>query len=77
MVNARRDFFRLRRELSSDAGSFLQNVAHGFFQRTVVQINVRDLMIGHGENLARAGIENFQAEFVLHRQPAVLRGKSG
>ena len=71
MLNARRDFLRLA-ENFFHAGSFFQNLAHGFFQRRVVQINVRDLMIGHGENFARAGVENFPAEFVLHRQPAAL-----
>ncbi len=71
MVNAGGGFFRVAQEFFH-AGSFFQNVAHGFFQRSIVQINVRDLMIGHGENLARAGVENFQAKFILHRQPAVL-----
>ena len=36
---------------------------------------MRDLMIRHGKNLARAGVENFQAEFVFHRQPAALAEK--
>ena len=71
MVNARRDFLRLAQNFFH-AGSFFQNFAHGFFQRRIVQINMRDLMVGHGKNLARARVENFQAEFVLHRQPALL-----
>ena len=29
-------------------------------------------MIRHGENPARAGVENFKAKLVLHRQPAAL-----
>ena len=28
-------------------------------------------MIRHGKNFARTGVENFQTEFVLHRQPTV------
>ena len=65
MVNARCDFLRLAQNLFH-AGSFFQNLAHGFFQRRIVQINVRDLMIRHGKNLTRARVENFQTEFVLH-----------
>ena len=33
---------------------------------------MRDLVVRHGENLARARVENFQTQFVLYRQPALL-----
>ena len=59
------------------AGVFSKTSRTDFSSDAIVQINVRDLMIRHGKNLARAGVENFQAQFVLHRQPAAARGKSG
>ena len=47
------------------------------FERGIVDINVRDLMIGDGEDFARAEIKQFQAEFVFDRQPALLAETGG
>jgi len=33
---------------------------------------MRDLVIGHRKNPARAAIQRFQSQFVLHRQPPLL-----
>ena len=35
-------------------------------------LSVRDLMVRHGKNPAGTRVENFQAELILHRQPALL-----
>ncbi len=71
MVNARRDFLCLAKNFLH-AGSLFQNLAHRFFQRLIIDINVRDLMIRHGKNLARTRVENFQTKLFFHRQPALL-----
>src|SRR5947208_3722256 len=43
--------------------------SHFGFEGGIVQINVRDLVVGDGEDFARATIQNFPTEFVFNGQP--------
>ena len=38
-----------------------QDLARGFFERWVIQIYVRNLMVGHRKGSARSRVQNLQA----------------
>ena len=53
-----------------DTVDALNRRAHGREERAIVHVDVRDLMVGDGENLARATIHQLPPEFVFDRDPA-------
>ena len=57
-------------------GCALKQFAHRPRQRWIIEINMRDLMIGHGERPARAAVKKFQAQFLPHGNPASLPEKT-
>src|ERR1043166_9922285 len=69
MIDVHRLFFGASKH-TLYAFLFFDKRAGRFLKRSVVQINVRDLMVGDGKNFARAAIEQLEAEFFLDRKPA-------
>ena len=55
-----------------DAGRVLQQFAHFVGDGRIVNVDVRDLMIGDGEGLAAAEVDGVAAEFLLDADPAFL-----
>ncbi len=54
-----------------DAGFGFNGGAHFVLDGGIVEINMRDLVIGHGEGARAAAVERLESEFVLDREPAV------
>src|SRR6185503_8655144 len=71
MLQARADLC-LTIQNGCNAWLFFNNGAHRFLERCVVEIDVRNLVIGDGENAARAAIEHFPAKLLFNCQPALL-----
>ncbi len=55
-----------------DAGLRFEQGANFFFQRGVVEIYMRDLVVGNSEGFAGAAIEQFEAELIFDGEPMVL-----
>src|SRR3954451_1816304 len=68
MVEAGRPLL-LRTQNTVDAVLFFKERAHRVFQRAVIEVNVGDLMVGDGEDFARAAVKQFEAEFLLYGKP--------
>src|ERR1700754_2234334 len=68
MINAQGGLFGWP-EHSIHAIELLQDVSHPALEGGIVQVNMRDLMVGHRKHLAGTAVEQFQAEFLLDRKP--------
>ena len=75
MVDAERRLFRVAK-YRFNAGLSLQQFARRPGQRRIIEVNMRDLMIGHGERPACAAVKKFQPQFLPHRNPALLPEKT-
>ena len=71
VINTGGDFFRLAQH-GIHASSLAQYIANLILQGHIIKINMRHLMIRHGEHPAGPGIENFPPQLILHRQPAAF-----
>src|SRR5438552_10271348 len=54
------------------AGRVFEQGDHFGFNRAIVDVNVRYLMVGDGEDFAGTAIDHFQPEFVLDHDPPFL-----
>src|SRR6185437_1741076 len=71
---------QLRHSLPIENGAyafhFFQPRTNFAFERTIIEINMRDLMVRHGEHFAGARIQNFQAQLLSDSQPARFAKRS-
>src|SRR5207247_3280795 len=71
VVDARLDLPSRTHDAGHAGRVFKQGDRFGF-NRAVIQVDMRDLVVGDGENFAGTAIEHFQAEFVFDYDPTLL-----
>jgi len=75
VVDAKRRLVASPEDLRNARLSF-KDLARLFFKHAVIEVNMGDLMIGHGEHFTCATVEHLPAQFILDRQPALLPEKT-